>query len=306
MKKTKLTIAIPAFNEEKNIKNLLDKLLSQNFENIVLDKIIVVSDDSTDNTTRIVRSIKNPVIVLIENKKRMGKPASQNIIFKNSSSDILIILDADIIPDTNNFIKNITKPFFSQNNIGITGADTIPALPKTFIQKVINDSHLFKTNIYKKINNGDSIYLCHGRARAFSKAFYSKLIIPADCTQEDAYSYLLCKKNGFKFKFVPDAKVIFNSPATVSDHAMQSLRFSLGNKCLSETFDDELIKNEYHIPAYLLITVFIQFLLKSPLSAISYVLIQLYISTLRHAFKNNKGAWNVSSSTKNLLPYEKI
>ena len=49
-KKLTVTIGIPAYNEEANVRNLLVSLLAQKETNFKLQEIIVVSDGSTDKT----------------------------------------------------------------------------------------------------------------------------------------------------------------------------------------------------------------------------------------------------------------
>lgn len=300
MKKVTLTIAIPAYNEEANIKKLLDNLSRQNYENIALDKILVVSDHSTDNTAKIVKAYKNKKVKLIENIRRIGKPAVQNIMFKNTNSDYLVILDADILPDGKNFIMDLINPLMKDKKTGMTGADTVPAKNSTFVEKVISDSHLFKTGIYKKMAGGNNIYMCHGRGRALSRSFYTKIKIPVNCSQEDAYIYLLCNKLGFKFIYTPKAQVIFRSPATIADHAKQSMRFSQGNKSLYNYFDGEFIQRSYELPISIIFKEVFKFIINNPVSAALYILIQVYIIVFKPASRTNVGAWNISASTKTL------
>ena len=58
-KKPTLSIGIPAFNEEANIYFLLKDLLSQKMDQFNLERIIVNSDGSTDDTIEQVKRIKN-------------------------------------------------------------------------------------------------------------------------------------------------------------------------------------------------------------------------------------------------------
>ena len=64
----KVTVIIPALNEEKNIGKVIDKI--RNSKN--LDEIIVVNNASTDNTAEVARQ-HNAKVVFCENK---GKPGS--------------------------------------------------------------------------------------------------------------------------------------------------------------------------------------------------------------------------------------
>jgi glycosyltransferase involved in cell wall biosynthesis len=100
MKKT-LSVFIPAYNEEKNIKNILGQILVQDQVNFVLEKILVVSDASTDKTVSEIHSLNNPLIEIVENKERTGKWFGFTIAQKKLTSDYIISIDADIS------IKNI-------------------------------------------------------------------------------------------------------------------------------------------------------------------------------------------------------
>ena len=299
MKETTLTIGIPAYNEEANIVNLLKNLLAQKIDDIILDKIIVISDASSDNTVQKAKDLQHTKIHIIENKTRQGKPKIQNILFKKSNSDLLVILDADVLPLKKNFLEKLIEPFYNNQSLGLIGAYPLSTKPKTSFEKIIADSHLFKTTMYEEINNGDNIYLCHGRARAFKKNFYKQLLIPADCSQEDAYTYLTCKQKGFSFTFAKNAIILFTSPATLTDHAKQSARFHQGRKKLDITiFDKNIVNNVYEIPNLIFIKHLILFFIQKPFSAISYLTIQSYLALFNPIKQAHKGAWNVSTSTK--------
>jgi len=85
----KITVGIPAFNEEKNIA----KIISQIKE--ITPSIIICDDASTDNTNKIVQSLD---VEIITHKKNMGYGTSIKDIFTKSreiDSDILITMDAD-------------------------------------------------------------------------------------------------------------------------------------------------------------------------------------------------------------------
>ena len=85
----KITIGIPAYNEEKNIASIIIKLKK------ITDSIIVCDDGSSDMTSEIS---KNLGAVVISHKKNMGYGAAINSIFQKSKemkSDLLVTFDAD-------------------------------------------------------------------------------------------------------------------------------------------------------------------------------------------------------------------
>ena len=85
----KITIGIPAYNEEKNIASIIIKLKK------ITDSIIVCDDGSSDMTSDIS---KNLGVIVITHKKNMGYGVAINSIFqkaKELNSDLLVTFDAD-------------------------------------------------------------------------------------------------------------------------------------------------------------------------------------------------------------------
>jgi len=85
----KITIGIPAYNEEKNIASIITKLKK------ITDSIIVCDDGSSDMTSDIS---KNLGAIVITHKKNMGYGVAINSIFqkaKELSVDLLVTFDAD-------------------------------------------------------------------------------------------------------------------------------------------------------------------------------------------------------------------
>ena len=70
--KIMISVVIPAYNEEKYIENCLKSLLSQEE---MPDEIIVVDNNSTDQTSKIVK--KYPVTLISEKKKSNSKLVQQ-------------------------------------------------------------------------------------------------------------------------------------------------------------------------------------------------------------------------------------
>lgn len=295
-----VSIGIPAYNEEKNIGHLVLSLLSQRLPHVRLEKIIVCSDGSTDNTVKIVQSVTDPRIEIISRKKRGGIMTTQNEIVSRIKSDILVMVDADILPANQHFLEEIVKPFLSDKKVGIVGADTVCAPAHNFTEKIISFSHMFKKDIYRKLKNGNNIYLCHGRARAMSKQFYSKLRW-IDNYPEDSFSYLFCISNNFLFQYAPNAQVVFRSPSTVIEHAKQSIRFFHGKKILEKYYPKELVQREYKIPPVLLITSSIKSFIKHPIMMLGYTLITIWIKNFVAIGTINHSFHKISLSTKKIL-----
>tara|TARA_B100000029_G_scaffold147907_1_gene143100 strand:+ start:1492 stop:2373 length:882 start_codon:yes stop_codon:yes gene_type:complete len=103
----KVTIGIPAFNEEKNIAKIIMSLKK------ITDSIIVCDDGSTDMTSEISSGLG---VTVVKHKKNLGYGAAIKTIFEKSKdlqSDILVTFDADgqhRIED----IKIVTEPIIKE------------------------------------------------------------------------------------------------------------------------------------------------------------------------------------------------
>jgi len=99
-----ISIVIPAYNEEKYILNSLRSLLNQNLVNTISYEIIIVDNNSTDNTYKIVKSFidkyrKNNDKISFElvREYRKGVAFARQTGFSMANSKIIATLDADCI-----------------------------------------------------------------------------------------------------------------------------------------------------------------------------------------------------------------
>src|SRR6056297_709804 len=89
------TMICPAYNEEDEIGEKIDTFLQVNYPKDKI-KLIVVSDDSTDKTNKIVKQYakKYNNIELVVQKPRAGKPSAHNLIEKKIESEVVFLSDA--------------------------------------------------------------------------------------------------------------------------------------------------------------------------------------------------------------------
>ncbi len=107
----KKSIIIPCFNEADNIKKVLERVKAQ--INLGEDNIIIVDDGSTDGTREVLKNLdKNENIILILNENNMGKGFAIRtaLDLKSNLNDILIIQDADLEYNPEDY-PNLILPF---------------------------------------------------------------------------------------------------------------------------------------------------------------------------------------------------
>lgn len=113
----KLSIIIPVYNEEKTINQILEKVLKVKLN---LEKeIIVVDDCSKDETLNILK--KRNSIILLQHEKNKGKGAAIKSGFKKATGDIILIQDADLEYDPNDYPK-LLKPILENKTKVVYGS----------------------------------------------------------------------------------------------------------------------------------------------------------------------------------------
>jgi cellulose synthase/poly-beta-1,6-N-acetylglucosamine synthase-like glycosyltransferase len=91
----RISITVPAYNEEREIGATLEALLELDYP-ADRREILVVSDASTDRTDEIVRSFADRGVTLVRMDKRRGKTAAENAVSLHLTGDIVVNTDASI------------------------------------------------------------------------------------------------------------------------------------------------------------------------------------------------------------------
>ena len=131
-----VTVAIPVYNEEKNVRETIESVLSLDYPNEKIE-IIAVNDGSTDNTEKVIKNIiaENPgrQIKLITQKNK-GKGAALNQALKVAKGELFTCLDADSFVEESALKQMV--PYFEDASIGVV----LPLMkvkdPKGFLQKI--------------------------------------------------------------------------------------------------------------------------------------------------------------------------
>jgi glycosyltransferase involved in cell wall biosynthesis len=106
----KISIVIPIFNEKKTLEKIIEAV--ENASVFGMEKeIVLVDDGSTDGTLEILKNYEAKYKV-IYHKKNRGKGSSLKTGFKNSTGGIIIVQDADLEYDPNEY-EQLLEPIIA-------------------------------------------------------------------------------------------------------------------------------------------------------------------------------------------------
>ncbi len=270
-----VTIGISALNEEANISEWIKSVLNQEERDIKIRKIIIHSDGSTDQTTKIAKSFGDKRIRVYSHKQRKGKSLRLNQIFREINTDFLVLSDADVVFANSNAVRNLVKPFKLQG-VMVVGGNIIPIKARTFTEKAVSCTFQAYYPLRKELRSGNNMFSATGGLMAIRNKFAKMITIPRKCFGNDRFIYFECLSRGYKYKFVSNAIVKFRLPQTLRDQIMQNSRFLATKKELEEYFDKDLLVKEHSVPKIFMMSTFLKVFLAHPVYSLYIYIVNLY------------------------------
>ena len=117
----KLSIIIPFYNESKYLEEIVYKVLKLKLTNNIKKEIILVNDASTDDSLDIAKRLceleTDSEFSLINQEKNMGKGAAIHLGIERATGDYLIIQDADLEYDPEEYSQLLTPVLKGQADV---------------------------------------------------------------------------------------------------------------------------------------------------------------------------------------------
>ena len=197
----KISVIIPCYNE----KSTIEKVILNVKKNIDLgkDEIIIIDDFSNDGTRKILESLNSENnIKIIYNSQNFGKGYSLKIGINNSFGDIIIIQDADLEYDPNDYEK-LLKPFSEANADVVYGSRFLGGGKYTrihfFWHYLANKILTFLCNIFTNLNLTDM----ETGYKAFKSKYAKQLNLFENSFGIEPEITIKLAKKGLKFFEVP-------------------------------------------------------------------------------------------------------
>lgn len=173
--KNLITIIIPCYNEEKTLSKILDKIIQQKK---IKKQIILVDDFSSDNSIKVIKNYLKNIDIFIQHKRNKGKGACIKSAQKFVKGKVVIIQDADLEYNPNDYRKLI-MPIINNNSKVVYGSRVLGKKKKK-LKKIFNSPYIriLGNYILTKVSNlinSQNLTDAHTCYKVFNSSVFKKL-----------------------------------------------------------------------------------------------------------------------------------
>ncbi len=225
----KVSVLIPAWNEEVGIINTVQSILKSTYTNF---EVIVINDGSTDGTHERMSEFldshpQTPTVVQYSEISNGGKANALNTALTLATGDIIVTIDADSIMDPN-ALSNFVKRFADPEVMSVAG-NVIVGNRTSILGAIQQLEYLYGFYFKRGDSLLNSIYIVGGAAAAYRRTVFKKIgKFDREAITEDIEFSTRIQNAGCKIMYAPDAVVYTEGPSELSGLLKQRLRWKYG------------------------------------------------------------------------------
>jgi len=229
----KISVVIPAWNEEVGVVDTIKSVLESKFSNL---EVIVVDDGSSDSTYKVIehfakfelsRYLQKGKSLLYFSKENGGKASALNYGIRKSSGDIVVTIDADTV-----FLEDALQKvarFFVDERVDAAVGNVKVANSRSLIG-IIQQIEYTIGFYFKRVHSiFNSEYIIGGAFGVFRREVFEKYgYLDETNKTEDIELSTRLQSKGCTIVFIEDAIAYTEGPSTIKDLARQRLRWKKG------------------------------------------------------------------------------
>lgn len=228
----KVSVLLPAWNEEVGIIKTIESVLDSNYHDF---ELIVINDGSTDNTDHLVRNYiqqyesRSDTYIPIKylSLENGGKARALNKGLEIAEGNIVITIDADCIVDRNALYKFVQR--FDDPSVAAVAGNIIVGnkkKPLEWLQQLEYVCGFF----YKRADSYfNAVHIIGGAAAAYRRDVLTNLKgFDEEIITEDIDLSMSILSHGYKTRYAHDAVVYTEGPTDWKGLRKQRLRWKYG------------------------------------------------------------------------------
>jgi glycosyltransferase involved in cell wall biosynthesis len=183
---------MPVHNEVKTVNEIIERVL----EKSVVNELIIIDDGSTDGTIEAVEKISSDKIKILKHETNKGKGAAVRTGFDAASGDVVVIQDADLEYDPEDYTK-LLNPIENGETDVVYGVRTLET--QRIIMRLGNEFVTWVTNII----HGQKLYDMETCYKMMKREIAQKLEL--ECRGFDVEAEMTSKilQQGYKIHQIP-------------------------------------------------------------------------------------------------------
>jgi len=217
----RVTVLVPAYNEEKTIRHTISTLLESEYRDM---EIIVVNDGSTDDTEGAIRDYIDSGEIRYIDKSNGGKASALNMGIEAATGEVILFTDADsrFEPDT---VTKMSRWFGDPSIDAVCGNDSV-LHPGTYIQKFLAvTTHIGTGFVRRALSVMRSLPIITGNLGAVRTAVLREIGGFREIWGEDLEITFRLYRNRKRIIFDPEPKVIAECPGSLTGLWKQRIRW---------------------------------------------------------------------------------
>ena len=222
----KVSIIVPAYNEELNAERTVHNLLKSNYPDL---EVIFVDDGSKDDTyNKVKTTFENNTKVTVLTKPNGGKAAALNFGIKQAKGEILVCIDADTVLPSDAIPKLI--PYFADLEVGAVAGNVRVGNTLNLLTNWQSIEYTTSQNFDRRAFDAvNAILVVPGAIGAFRKTALEEIDgFTTDTLAEDCDLTLRLLIAGYRIRTCNEALALTEAPETLNMFLKQRSRWTFG------------------------------------------------------------------------------